>query len=274
MPSFIRSAYTLVELLVVVTIMVVLLALLAPAMDRAIYQAEMILCATTQRALGSSATLYATDFARRYPPRTGAEQWEYVEINKLASPSTSNYDLRPLIRGHIQVNKMFDCPFSQPVDWETTDPETAPYMNYGWWFGTQYRGHAGMMKLGDRFTWTWNGRMRAYDVMLGDYDVSEGQSSHPDALGVYVNRVYEDIGVVTGLFAGPDKVTLSVWMNPGLEPNIYDRRGPVDLNFLFQDQSSQRLDAVLPHDADLDRVPHRPSGNGWAGVYALIPRGR
>ena len=35
-------AFTLVELLVVITIIVILLALLTPAMDRAVYHAEMI----------------------------------------------------------------------------------------------------------------------------------------------------------------------------------------------------------------------------------------
>ena len=41
-----KIAFTLVELLVVITIIVILLVLLAPAMDRAIYQADLLACAT------------------------------------------------------------------------------------------------------------------------------------------------------------------------------------------------------------------------------------
>lgn len=39
------KAFTLIELLVVITIIVVLLALLVPALDKAIYQAQLSVCA-------------------------------------------------------------------------------------------------------------------------------------------------------------------------------------------------------------------------------------
>src|SRR5438876_557647 len=50
-----RAAFTLIELLVVVTIIVVLLALLTPALDRAIYQAELTVCAANQHTVGAGA---------------------------------------------------------------------------------------------------------------------------------------------------------------------------------------------------------------------------
>ena len=52
----IRNGFTLVELLVVITIIVILLALLAPALDKAIYQAELAVCGTRVRAIATGCT--------------------------------------------------------------------------------------------------------------------------------------------------------------------------------------------------------------------------
>ena len=65
------QAFSLVELLVVITILVVLLALLAPAMDKAIYQAELAVCGAQQKAIASSSQGYAFDSRRSYPYRDG-----------------------------------------------------------------------------------------------------------------------------------------------------------------------------------------------------------
>src|SRR5687768_392095 len=62
-------AFTIVELLVVITIIVVLLALLAPALDRAIYQAELAVCGANQRGIASGVGTYAMSYRRNYPNR-------------------------------------------------------------------------------------------------------------------------------------------------------------------------------------------------------------
>lgn len=61
MPAPHRSAFTLVELLVVVAIIVVLLALLSPALDRAVTSAEATVCASTLRNWGQGMFQYAQD---------------------------------------------------------------------------------------------------------------------------------------------------------------------------------------------------------------------
>src|SRR5688500_13745385 len=61
--------FTIVELLVVITIIVILLALLMPGMDRAIYQAELAVCAAKLDAVSSGTTLYALNHRRAYPYR-------------------------------------------------------------------------------------------------------------------------------------------------------------------------------------------------------------
>src|SRR5207253_2093486 len=51
-----RNGFTLIELLVVVTVIVALLAMLAPALDKAVYQAELAVCAANLRTIASAAT--------------------------------------------------------------------------------------------------------------------------------------------------------------------------------------------------------------------------
>lgn len=58
----------MIELLVVVTIIVVLVALLTPALDRAIYSAEMAVCTSPQHMLATTAITYAMGQERYCPP--------------------------------------------------------------------------------------------------------------------------------------------------------------------------------------------------------------
>ena len=59
-----KDGFTLVELLVTITVIVLLLALLAPALDKAMEQAQRVVCATNQRAIHGGATQYA--FANKH----------------------------------------------------------------------------------------------------------------------------------------------------------------------------------------------------------------
>src|ERR1041385_7156002 len=68
---YVTRAFTLIELLIVVTVIVVLLALLTPALDRAIYQAELTVCASRLHATGVAVTSYASQYRRTYPYRPG-----------------------------------------------------------------------------------------------------------------------------------------------------------------------------------------------------------
>ena len=66
-----RQGFTLIELLVVIAIIVVLLALLVPALDKALYQSELAVCATHLNAITTGANTYALNFKRSYPYRPG-----------------------------------------------------------------------------------------------------------------------------------------------------------------------------------------------------------
>jgi prepilin-type N-terminal cleavage/methylation domain-containing protein len=73
-----RQAFSLVELLVVITIIVVLLALLTPALHKAIYQAALARCAANQRGVGQAAIQYAMNSRRFYPHRPAVRDRDSV----------------------------------------------------------------------------------------------------------------------------------------------------------------------------------------------------
>ena len=62
-----QDGFTIVELLVVITIIVVLLALLLPSLERAVQSAEIAVCLSNQHKIGLALHGYQTDHKRYYP---------------------------------------------------------------------------------------------------------------------------------------------------------------------------------------------------------------
>jgi prepilin-type N-terminal cleavage/methylation domain-containing protein len=201
MPSPARPAFTLVELLVVVAIIVILLALLAPAMDQAVYQAELAMCGAKLHALAGSVQNYAFNARRRYPYRLGVsnlagERPTVVAYN--GNPVTGNKEDRPMFRSFLDINEMFNCPLVTAVDLDGSHNDTLAYSSYALWFDWRYRfpEEKGMYRIGDRFTWTapppvGGGLVvNRFSVLASDWDQlfranpDQYGNSHPDKSGV------------------------------------------------------------------------------------------
>jgi len=149
-------AFTLVELLVVITIVVVLLALLAPALDKAIYEAELAVCGAKLHANHGGIVGYALSHRRWYPNRKVFGHISDVDPVKItAVDQVMDYDDRVQLKGYIAVGKTMLCPLQPVIDLEVDSArDTWVYTGYaawwGWRFAPQGIPRKGMYKLGDR----------------------------------------------------------------------------------------------------------------------------
>jgi prepilin-type N-terminal cleavage/methylation domain-containing protein len=270
-----HRGFTIVELLVVVTIIVVLLALLMPAMNKATYQAALVVCSGSQKAIVTGTLQYAFGNNRMYPDRQvpGTPAVKAIQPHKLADPveggsPPNTYDMRPLIRPYIQINKQLNDPLVDPVDLDKpsqsgTAPDThfwsSTYLWFGWRYTLNARPLAGMFKIGDRFaaeTIRAPMQSRRYNILVSDIDTEEGSaySSHPDRAKL-ANVLAEGGPWITGGF-----ITTSIWKGPS-------NRNPLDLNYGYDDGSVRRVVQVEyrwgPSD-EMDRIPNFYDGTGGA----------
>jgi type II secretory pathway pseudopilin PulG len=299
-----RVAFTLVELLVVVTIIVVLLALLVPAMDRAVYQADLAACAANMKAVGLGATTYAVASRRFWPYRgfmTTTENhgsFPYA-LNKLSENNDSTtYDDRPMYQDYIPF-PAFNDPLAGKLRFDKSETKNS-YTNASrlLWFGWRYRIIQGgttaeqggisrnvggtaqtwraMRKLGDK--WSWFGASpfgeppfeRISNLIVSDWD------------GV-TNFGGQGGGNMSSHHDADRLLTLSTWQNQsngfavvtGSQWGVANqgrKRGTIDANYAPDDGSVYRLNDIKWDDDRTVSVPTTSSGDGIFDYYWNIPR--
>jgi len=282
-------AYSLVEILVVIALLVMLTAVITSALDETLYRAELAICASRLHAMSTGSITYATTHKRRYPYRRGVEDgdWEPHKLYQVM-PGRGPYDERPMIKDYIPLDAMLD-PLCQKVSIGEgqTDPQDIVFRNYHQWAGFKWFGHEGMLKIGDRLTWVDDvnyapARTFRFTLLASDRDtINLGQalvdSSHPDAEGLLVSMKWqsEDVSGGFGLLADTlIQTTYSGWYRLGEAS-----RGKSDLNFAYDDASVQRIDSVLDRDDPrMTGVPHfaNPAGvptvGTWPSQFDNVPK--
>jgi prepilin-type N-terminal cleavage/methylation domain-containing protein len=277
-----KTAFTLVELLVVITIIVVLLALLTPAMDQALYQAELAVCAAGQNATAKGVNIYAMDFKRSYPYRRIVAQGQEDTSGNVvpwvlnfgsagaaqgAGRSDGSNDDRVPLKSYVDMKLLVD-PLCKKVDLAAPDSTIWIYSSYALWFGWNYKGHEGMTKVGNRLTWADTSDTptitRQVNWLITDLDdvapsLQWNIGGHPDALGFLHNAAVESGGSDNpNPLAQANNEISSVTASWWVWWQGWDR-GEIDMNAAAADGSVTRYARVRSYDDErMGRAPVTP----------------
>ena len=248
-----KRSFTLIELLIVVSIIALLAALLLPALARVRYRAKLVMCSSNLNQAGIAAQLYANENNRRYPYRKNVMGVNYDKFSVPYYARYQNYaatDDIPVLRSMNLEG--IPCPFTT-IDWNnTTASRSAGYSYYFGW--TAEKGgypECGLLKVGKKMEF--NGDI--IDILASDifhqrerYGIQ--RVGHPD----YGTNILKNIGEEWGSIDGAG-------------------RGPLDMNFCRTDGSVFLMNRIVLGDTRLLRLPHEngPDGRNWATDGQMVP---
>jgi prepilin-type N-terminal cleavage/methylation domain-containing protein len=225
------AAFTLVELLVVITVIAVLIGLLLPGLSHARYTATFVQCGSNIRGVGQSATIYANDYRSWFPTRKvvkdSAGQAFIIQLQGASYPLGG--DDRPMFKDYFDIDHAFTCPFS-PLGGTSRDKTTATVQigaAYELYFGYRVLNTrvSSMLKVDDVITYGTD----KFNILAADMDYSYSaparKSAHPDKLGILKPRLLNN-----GISYESSYYTTTT--------NV---RGGMDRNFVYNDGSVRPL---------------------------------
>jgi prepilin-type N-terminal cleavage/methylation domain-containing protein len=275
-----RCGFTLVEMLVVVSIVTLLAAMLIPAMEKAAYEARLGRCTTQLRGLAMGVTTYAMNQRNHYPMPPDGRGVNH-QRDQLSVPGGSGQpdaperwtfrDMRRVVQGYIPLT-MFVCPMAQPVDFshEANGAQTTVLANYALYFGFEYTGShpdgtpdGGLLRVGDRLGFLKSAPSEArrgeyFRILASDLnyipdgngpDPQQNQTTHPDYDGRLKNHVFQN----QNYYDTPFIVTQSRWG--------HGQRGDMDACYAYTDASvTLYRDVARRNDRRFGWVPVWPDG--------------
>jgi competence protein ComGC len=254
-----RLAFTLVELLVVVTIIMILVSMLIPSIEGAMYVAKLASCGATMKVVGASAITYTQDNSRYYPVRHENYNWDalHIRIPPEQDPNVS-FDWRVQFGPYMPVQAFLD-PLAGAISIDeasiTPTPNRRIWSNFHIYTGLS-RGDDTqdvMDQVGRRFEWTDsltdpdNPREYRTGIIAADRNMYWTGNSPP-----WSTASHADSRNILRFFAYQNHTTegtYSWWGRAGTSEH-----GPVDLNFAYDDGSVRRFDAVVQDDPRMGKM--------------------
>lgn len=221
-----RSGFTLVEILVVVSIIALLIAVLLPGLRRAREQAKLAVCASNLRQIGTCIHLYANEnsgYIPRGPEPVGDEDFEARNLatNQLwigtYSPHPRQYNgMGQLLTSTTRQAEHFFCPaddnFNLWEEWPKVGTDERAYGSYLYRQLDHLPASAADGRL-DRMGTNHIGarRVRVEAMALDTNSLGPGPFGHTNHRGREVNILFRDGSVsafsnLTNLFAIPAEV--------------------------------------------------------------------
>jgi len=105
------KAFTLIEMLLVVSLIVLLISLLMPSLSASRCQAEKLGCMSNMKAMGSGTAYFITDNARMLPgPSWYGQTAKYTTGSRTLAQWLAPYMGYPKASSTANINKQFICP--------------------------------------------------------------------------------------------------------------------------------------------------------------------
>lgn len=124
-----RTGFTIIELLVVISIIALLVALLLPALSKARESARRAACATQARAITLGALIYSGDYDNQMPPNYRGSSSSYGITDVASDPAWADDYKRGfylLSVRYVDNYSTFFCPSNGVATWANRDTFTAP----------------------------------------------------------------------------------------------------------------------------------------------------
>jgi prepilin-type processing-associated H-X9-DG protein/prepilin-type N-terminal cleavage/methylation domain-containing protein len=113
-----HTAFTLVELLVVIGIIAVLISMLLPALNRARQSAQAVQCLSNQRQIALAIQMYANGNKQSYPPFSFWWRNNLATNDSLYNYNDGSWAAELVRQGYIKAPPLFHCPvFQTQIDW-------------------------------------------------------------------------------------------------------------------------------------------------------------
>lgn len=221
-----RRAFTLVELLVVISIIALLVSILLPALNKAREQAKFLKCKTNQRSIGLAEMNYAADNNNRLTP---GDVWNGTTVHVGLAPLPRNMG-HLLASGALAVPSSEDHVFFCPGDRKNRFREEAPTSTpraFQLYDGTWQWGRSSLIDFGYEYRDSMDG-----GLMLGDTVPAQ---SNPDNLPFFKGVSQDKISkhsIMTDFLANAYTVA----------PKPWGSQHTYQYNVLFGDGSVQVVD--------------------------------